>query len=119
MRPTITILIILITQTKFLFGQQSFDNGLLLLEQKIYSSQSDTMRNHCCFQKFDLYVVNKNYSADAFKEAKRIDYLLLPDSISQSRFLWNAAIISQLNEDKVSALYYLSQYKVVSKDTSI
>lgn len=119
MRQITTILIILITQIKFLSAQQSFDNDLLLLEQKIYSAQSTIEYNRYCFQKFDLYIVNKNYSADALKEAKRIDYRLLSDSVSQFRFLWNSAIIAQLNEEKTVASYYLDQYRMVSADTSL
>jgi hypothetical protein len=119
MRSITILLIILINGIDFLYGQQSFEKDLLLLEQKIYSSQSDSDRNAYCFQKFDLYILNKNYSPDALKEAKRIDYELFKDSISRYRFLWNSAMIAQLNEEKYLASYYLNKYQVVSGDSSI
>lgn len=119
MRLIITILIILIIQTKFLYAQQSFENDLLLLEQNIYYSQSKVERNDFCYQKLSLYIKNKNYSAEALAEAKRIDYTLFSDSTKAFCFLWNSAIIAELNNDKNAALYYLSQYTIDSKDTSV
>lgn len=118
MRSIIIILIILISHSHF-YGQQSFDNDLLLLEKKIYASHSDVERNDHYFEKFNAYILNKNYSADALKEAKRVKYDLLTDSAKQYRFLWNAAMIAHLNEEKYTAAYYIHQYALVSRDSSI
>ena len=118
MRITITILITLLAVTDFL-GQQSFNNELLLLEQKIYTCRNDTERIVYNVQKFDLFISNKDYSTDALKEAKRIDYELIRDTISRFRFLWNASLVANLNNDKSLASYYYKQYRQISNDTSI
>lgn len=119
MRIITTTLIILITQIKFLCGQESFNNDLLLLEERIFSSQPGVELNKYCLQKFDLYVANNNYSADCLREAKRVSYELIADSTTRLHFLWNSAIIAQINDDRASASYYLKTYTSISSDTSI
>lgn len=119
MRSITIILIILISRAGFFYGQQSFDNDLLMLEKKIYASHSDMERNGYYLEKFNLYISNKIYSADAVQAAKRVDSDLLKDSTRQCSFLWNSAIISHLNEEKYLASYYIDRYRIVSGDSSI
>ncbi len=119
MRSITIILIILISRAGFFYGQQSFDNDLLMLEKKIYASHSDSMRNEYYVEKFNVYILNKNYSEDAVKAAKRVDSDLLRDSAMQCRFLWNSALVAHLNEEKYLASYYIDRYRIVSGDSSI
>lgn len=118
MRSITIILIILISSSHF-YGQQFFENDLLVLEKKIYASHSEVERNTYCFEKFNVYIANKNYSVDALQEAKRVKYDLLNDSVAQYRFLWNAAMVAHLNEEKYVAAHYIHQYTIVSGDSCI
>lgn len=116
---SITIILIILINPAIFYGQRSLENDLLLLEKKIYASSSDVERNTYCFEKFNVYIANKNYSADALQAAKRVKYDLLNDSVAQYRFLWNAAMVAHLNEEKYVAAHYIHQYTIVSGDSCI
>lgn len=112
-------LIALILNISFVFGQQAFDNELLLLENKIYNGNSDTISTTYRIKKLDVYIKHKYYTVEAFQEAMRIDYEKIVDSTERTRFLWNASLIAHFNGDQLYASHYLNTYQKLSNDTSV
>lgn len=116
------IIIILIWIASFInsvSAQTEFDKQLLAIEQHVFESKNDTVKASLCLQKFNLYVSTNNYySAAALNEVKRIDFLLLSDS-AKEKFLWNAGLLFYLHKEQRSAMYYIQQYKSLSKDSSM
>src|SRR5688500_10483009 len=120
MRNSITNLIIwmLLVNTNGVFAQTSMDCALLRLEREVVATKNDTVKTACYIQKIALYLLNKEYSANAFKEIRRVDYTLL-DSAAKASFLWNAALMAQLTDEEWFANYYYNLYQTTCKDSSI
>ena len=118
MRIVITTLIITATAINS-FGQKLFNDSLLKLEHTIYLTKSDTDIALLRLKKVDLYIENKDYSSDALQEILRVDYEKIKDSTVELKFLWNSAMIAQLNNSRREASHYLRQYEKISGDTSI
>jgi TM2 domain-containing membrane protein YozV len=115
------IIIILIALTAFIpecFSQQTDALLLLSLEQKAFACPLDSTRTDFFEQKLDLYLKAGEYSPAALAEAKRIDYLLLKDKAARNRFLWNAALLAQMNNDYNYARIYYDRYQAISFDSS-
>jgi hypothetical protein len=115
------IIIILIALTAFIpecFSQQTDGVQLLSLEQQAFSCRNDSTRTGFFLKKLDLYLKSGEYAPEALAEAKRIDYLLLKDKGSRSRFLWNAGLLAQLNNDYNYAQIYYDRYQAISSDSS-
>jgi hypothetical protein len=119
MRQTIIILIVLLNYTHNLFAQSQPDVELLQLEQEVYMAKTDSERAPLLLKKVDLYIKDKDFSKDALKEARRIDYTLLPNEELKTHFLWNAALLANLNGDLDYAGFYIDRYHTLYNDTSM
>ncbi len=104
--------------TNLLFSQAKLDNKLLQLEKEIYFSTFDSVKDELLLKKLDYYFSNKNYSTDALTEAKRINYSSLTKK-SQKLFLWNASLLSYMNNEKDKSQSYFSVYQRLNPDSSI
>ena len=113
------ILLILTIHINFIFSQSTFDNDLLLLENKIFNSPYDTIATIYSIEKLDLYIKNKDYGIEALQQVKRIDHEKIQDSTARANYLWNATLMAHFNDDKIYASNYLSNYFTFSKDTGI
>lgn len=116
MRQVIIILIALLSYTNSLYSQ--FDFELLRLEENVFVAKTDSERAPIILQKVDLYIHNNFLNINSIKEAKRIDYQLLPNDESKKRFLWNAAILANLSNDMDYARFYIDRYNKQCYDTS-
>jgi len=119
MQRIIIILITLLNYTHSLRAQTLFDKELLQLEQDVFVLKTDSERAPIILKKVDLYVKNNEISVDALHEARRIDYQLLPSNESKLHFLWNAAIIANLNNQRNYAGFYINSYHTLTGDSSV
>ena len=115
----ITTLIALALCTNGLFAQADLDDKLLQLEKGIYFFQSDSFKTDLLLKKLDCYFEHKNYSSDALAEAKRIKYASLTNPVSQKRFLWNASLLTYMNNEKDKSLSYFNTYQHLYPDSGI
>ncbi|MFI5150558.1 MAG: hypothetical protein ACHQRM_12545 [Bacteroidia bacterium] len=118
MLRTIIVLIALITCIPESGAQDDFASALLKLEKKAYACKSDTEKAGYYLQKMDLYLQHLSYTGQALGETRRIPFGLLKDRETQNRFLWNAALLSQMNKETDFALFYYNRYKENTGDSS-
>ena len=119
MQRIFTTLTVLLSYINSSSAQLDIGETLLQVEEKVYAAQTDSVRMALLFEKTSLYVANNITSSDALKEFKRINYRLLPDLESKIRFLWNGAIVANLNNDRDYAQFYYNRYLEESADTSL
>lgn len=112
----ITILIVLLSYINSFYAQSQFDIELLAAEQKLFVAKTDSERASLILKKVDLYIARNEVSVNSLNEAKRIDYELLPDEESKERFLWNASILANLNNDMDYARFYLDRYHKLAQN---
>lgn len=118
MQSTFTILTLpLIFYISNLYAQPDMGNSLLELEYKIYHAESDTLKNQLYLQKIQVYISHNTPSFRAFNEANRVKISLLNNAQKQD-FLWNASLLSLLNDKPEYADHYFSQYMDRSNDKS-
>lgn len=115
------IITVLLSQVfiKSLTSQISFQDRLLELEYALFKSNSDSVQAQIRFEKTMVYVRNNSLSKEAFIEFKRTDYKLLVDSSLKSKFLWNGALVSFLNNETYQALFFMDKYEQATQDTSV
>ena len=120
MLKNITILIILVHYTNYLFSQQNFDSELLRLEQKIYNEENDTIKADLIQQKINFYFIQNCTDNRALNEADRCDWTLINDSVAQSNYLWNLTLLNLLHKRYNRAINYYENYiKIKTNDTTI
>jgi hypothetical protein len=120
MLKNITILIILLHYTNYLFSQQNFDSELLRLEQKIYNEENDTVKADLILQKINLYFTQNSADGRALNETERCDWTLIKDSAYQSNYLWNLTLLNLLQKRYNRAINYYENYiKIKTNDTTI
>ncbi len=119
MRRSTIVFIILTACISELRSQDFFASDLLALERKIYVCKTDSEKTPFLIQKLNLYISRSDYSMNALKEARRINYELISMPQQRDRFLWNAALLCQLNQQSDYAIYYYNRYKEKTGDSSI
>ena len=117
MPRTITISIAIICFITRADAQHSDAAKLLNLEQQAFACSSDSSKNWLYIKKLDVYLQASDYKNAALNEVKRIDYTLIKDEAEKERFLWNASLLAQLNEDVHFAEVYFSRYQTCSRDS--
>ncbi len=115
----IILLLISIRCINSTFSQTDLNSRLLDLEYCVYNSENDTIKNRFIIQKVKLYLINEIQNEDVLTEVKRINLSFIEDSLEKSNLLWNSILIAHLNNDPYFSLYYLNQYEIHSKDSTI
>ena len=118
MRRLIIIELILITLPFSLcYGQPVIGDSLLFYEYKYFKSENDTVRQQLLIKKINLYLNAGISDRQTFLEIKRVKINYLDST--QIDFLWNASLVSYLNDENDYASFFLSEYLKLSHDTSI
>lgn len=103
--------------TSNVFCQDTYQQKMLMLEQKIFKVSNDSIKNDFCFQKFNLSLKKQDYQR-SYQELRRIRERYFLDSLTESNFLWNATLISKLSNEFEYANIYYEAYLDFTKDTS-
>ncbi|MBA3901713.1 MAG: hypothetical protein H0X62_16175 [Bacteroidetes bacterium] len=119
MRAIIIIFIIQVIYTKASFSQDAFDHKLLEMEKEIFSAGQESEKNYLTAQKFMHYLHHGIYSADALKEARRVNCLNLEDSSLQKSHLWNTALLAQMLDEHAISTHYYNLYQKLYPESSI
>jgi hypothetical protein len=119
MRQIIILLILLAVSINRLFCQTTFDDSLLLLEQKIFICKNDSEKSALRLNKLDAYFSKNDFSEQALKEAKRIDYSFLKSKSDQKYFLWNASVLAYMNNEKRASFQWYNAYQQFYPDSGM
>lgn len=113
------IILLLIAQSCFSSAraQMSYADSLLQLELIIYQSNGLQVDQNK-LNKVDFMIASDSIGGTIMNELSRINYKNLTDSI-EIRALWNATLLSYMNENPELALVYWNRYEALTKDTTI
>jgi len=95
------------------------DSTLLALEQQAFYAKSDTAKNGFYYKKAQAYINEGITNEATLREIRRVRYTRLRDSCDQIEFLWNAAVIMQLNGETDYASFYFYEYQNLTSDSSV
>lgn len=98
-------------------AQSTILDSLLYYEHIYFKATSDSVKQSAILKKISLYLRNGNTGPEVFNEMKRVS--LNTNCFNKSNFLWNAAIISYLNEEGDYADYFFEEYRLLNKDSSM
>ena len=90
---------------------------MLMLEQKIFQASHDSLKNSFHLQKFNTSLRSQDYKRSYF-ELRRVREKYIHDSLIESNFYWNAALISKLSNEFQYANIYYDAYLNFTNDTS-
>ena len=99
------------------FGQDSINLILLDLEEKIFYAENDTIKNDLFLEKFNFSICNNLEKEKLLFELNRVQEDLLIDSTKHSNYLWNAAIVTKVNNEFNYSNMYFDAYLAETKDT--
>ena len=117
MRPDIIIRILLLLYAiPNSYCQKGLNDSLLFYEYKYYKCDNDSARQKILLKKIDLYLAAGITNTNVIKEIKRVNINYL--NAGQADFLWNASLISYLNNENDYARFFLNEYNQTAKDTS-
>ena len=117
MRQIICLIGLIFLCINSLLSQESLDSKLLKLEEKIYEEINDTIVTDLLIEKVNLLMLEESYDNRILSEIKRVNTNLISDSI-KSVFLWNASLISYLNNETYTSLFYFNLYQNLEIDSS-
>lgn len=119
MRQLIIVISIITASITDCFSQlpTAFASQLLQVEKKIFQAENDSVRNALLIGKIELYIAADSINQRAMGEVKRVNPKLLNDAV-RNTFLWNAALISFMNDETYYAMRYLEEYESRSSDSS-
>ena len=106
---------VLVAQTKEV---KNYENSMLKIEQKIFMSKNDTLKNEFYLKKFNSSLREKDFGRSYF-ELSRIRGRYFNDSVALQDFYWNAALISKLVNKLDYAETYYDAYIDLTQDSSI
>jgi len=89
-----------------------------MLEQKIFQTPHDSIKNSLYLQKFNISLGDQDYQRSYF-ELRRVRERYINDSLIESNFYWNAALISKLSGDFQYANIFYDSYLDFTSDTSL
>jgi hypothetical protein len=98
-------------------AQSTLNDSLLALEFRYFKSKDQAERQIVLVEKFNLYLAAGQTDNPVFEAAKRVDVGKL--DISNTGFLWNAALVSYINHENTYAAFFLNEYETLSPDTSV
>ena len=98
-------------------AQNALLDSLLYYEHIFFKATSDSIKQRAIIKKINLYIKRGKVGPEVFSEIKRVS--LNGMNFNKSGFLWNAIIISYLNEENDYADYFLNEYKLLNADSSI
>ena len=104
--------------TNDIFGQKNFEQKMLMYEQEIFEAPNDSMKNSILLQKFNFSLQHLDYKR-SYIELRRVREIFIFDSLAESNFFWNAALISKLSGDFQYANIYFDSYLDFTNDTSL
>jgi hypothetical protein len=104
--------------TSSLIGQDSLNFDLLKLEEQIFYAQNDSIKNDFYLEKFNFSICNNLGKEKLLFELNRVQEGLLIDSNERANYLWNAAIVTKLNEEFTYSNMYFDAYLKETQDTS-
>lgn len=89
---------------------------MLMLEQKIFKASHDSLKNPLYLQKFNISLGYQDYERSYF-ELRRVREKYINDSLIESNFYWNAALISKLSNEFQYANIFYDAYIDFTNDT--
>ncbi|MES2679626.1 MAG: hypothetical protein V4635_07060 [Bacteroidota bacterium] len=99
------------------YGQFSLNDSLLFYEYRYFKCSDATEKQNILLKKIDLYLNAGITNSLVFNEIKRVNIGRLASG--QNEFLWNAALISYLNIENDQARFFLKEYEISAKDSSV
>ncbi len=99
------------------YGQNSLNDSLLFYEYRYFRCTDATEKQSILLKKIDLYLNAGITNTLVFNEIKRVKFGSLREG--QNAFFWNAALISYLNVENDQARFFLKEYELAAKDSSI
>lgn len=118
MRQIICVIGLTVLCISPLLSQKSLDSSLLILEEKIYREEKDTLINQLILEKVRLLLDEQELDTRILFEIKRVKPSLIIGK-AKIDFLWNASIISYLTGETYSSLHYFDLYQNLKVDTTI
>ncbi len=100
----ILTLIVFIFNSVRVFSQHAYTDSLIGFEYAIYTASPDE-KDEKIFQKLTFMLSHDTIGTSAFKEVRRISFKQL-SSEHQQPYLWNAAVLAYLNQEKEIGLIY-------------
>ncbi len=117
MLQRIILTLILLLFFEKLSSQNLYSDSLLYFETEIFYSVVDSVELKK-IQKIDFILKSDSLYGQILNEIRRVNFNSLPETI-KSRFLWNASLISYMNDTPDLAFLYWKKYQSISLDTSI
>lgn len=103
-------LIVFIFSSSWSIAQRNYSDSLVALERLVYESP-DSSKSLAIYNKLTFMIHSDSLGTSAFKEVKRIAYKELPEKDVNS-FLWNATVISYLNNEFTRGLIYWKRLQI-------
>lgn len=100
-----------------LCAQDSVEVELFKLENEVFTSTNDSLKNSLYLKKFALTRERNDYDR-AYFELRRVREKYISDSISKSNFYWNAALTSKVSGNYQYANIYYDAYFNYTHDSS-
>jgi hypothetical protein len=117
MRPTITIISIVLLCTDFCFSQQQFDVQLMEMEKSIFLAKDSASKHELLVQKIQYLIESDSIDQKLQREIERVDPNYLSDSLREI-FTWNAMLVSFFNKEISLTVYYIESFEKLSNEPS-
>lgn len=98
-------------------AQDSVEVELFKLENEVFTTANDSLKNTLYLKKFALTKALNDYDR-AYFELRRVREKYISDSISKSNFYWNAALTSKVSGNYQYANIYFDAYFNYTHDSS-
>ena len=115
----ILIRMLLILCPVLLRAQAPLADSLLAYEYRYFKCSNDTLKQGILHHKINYYLKNGYMGEALFEEHKRLKYNLLLDAEQKKNFLWNATLVSYLNNQSEYSALYLEEYLKATADSSL
>lgn len=115
----IFIISFLLIQLGYAAAQNNVQDSLLFYEYLFFKTTDPELRHQCLLKKVNVQLREGSTSIDVFNDVKRIKADSLTDLNLRLQYVWNASLISYLNDETDYANFYLARYQQLSLDTTI
>lgn len=117
MLRAITLILLLFGSDNSLHAQVGYADSLLAFEWRVFQAPEE-QRDAVLCQKLAFQIKSDSTYEHALQTARRIHYKNL-DSTTAVRFLWNASLISYLNQVTEEGLVHWKRYLKLTEDSTI
>ncbi|MBA3663688.1 MAG: hypothetical protein H0W61_05715 [Bacteroidetes bacterium] len=100
-------------------AQRSTGDSLLDLEYAYFKTTDEFKKQELLLKKIACYLKQNNTEGKVFSEVKRVKPEKINDNSQRSAYLWNATVIAYLNNETDYARFYMSEYIIQTKDSSV